>query len=206
MCKIREVQQAVKEALQKRPDGSLAHQWDHIERVYDISMEIAETYKDSINLEVLQLAALLHDVGETCANKEYHQKVSALIASQLLSDTGYSADIIEKVCTIIMEHSSENDLERFHPSSLESKILFDADKIDAVGAVGITRALILCGQQGKSSEECLRWYQNKIRKVLPFIQTKEGHNLLKKRLGFVKHFLTKYREEAEQFKSHEVNL
>ena len=165
MTKIKRVQQIVKEILENDKSHSLAHQWDHIKRVYNIALRIARFYQhqEILDLEVLKLAIFLHDIGETCNNKKNHQKISALIASQILKDVGYSDETIEKVCQIIVEHSSENNLSRLSPSSLESKILFDADKIDGVGAVGIARALILCGQQGKSPKECLDWYQDKIK-------------------------------------------
>ncbi len=194
MNKIEKVKKIVKEILENSPNQSLAHKWDHVERVHNIAVKIAKKY-DNVDIETLQLAALLHDIQQPYNNKKEHMTLSAKKASQILAEVGYSDDVIEKVCKIILEHSSENNLRNHKFSCLESRILFDADKIDGGGAVGIARALILFGQRGKSIEECLKWYKKKVEKTLPYIQTEEGRKLVLERVKFVEEFLKRYYEE-----------
>ena len=194
MERIEKVKQIVREILENSAEQSLAHRWDHVQRVYTIALKIAEKY-NNVDTELLQLAALLHDLDQPFNNKKEHAKLSAKKAAEVLAKVGYSRDVIEKVCKIILEHSSENELETQRFSCLESKILFDADKIDGAGAIGIARALILFGQQGRRIDECLEWYKKKIEKTLPFLQTEEARNLALRRLKFAEEFFNKYQEE-----------
>jgi len=101
------------------------------------------------------------------------------------------------VLEIIGEHSSED--ERL-PSSLEAKILFDADKLDGLGAVGIARVFSFCGQKGLSSDEALCWYEWKIKKAAHMMQTEARKKMAADEMDFVRTFFEKYRDETARLK------
>ena len=161
MERVEKVKQIVRKTLENSSTQSLAHKWDHIDRVCRTALKIAEKYSD-VNTEILHLAALLHDIGQPFNNKKEHARLSAEKAAKILADVGYSDGVIENVCKIILEHSSENELERNKFSCIESKILFDADKINGIGALGIARAFLMFGHLEKDMEECLEWYRKNV--------------------------------------------
>ena len=80
------------------------------------------------------------------------------------------------------------------PKSLEAKILFDADKLDGLGASGIARVFALFGQRGLDPEKAIEWYEKKIEIALKNLQTKEAKKIARKRLAFVKKFLKMFKE------------
>ncbi|WDV45623.1 HD domain-containing protein [Clostridiaceae bacterium M8S5] len=124
-----------------------AHKIDHVMRVYNLCKLIASGEED-VDIEVLSISALLHDIARVKESKDITGKVDHAIlggqmAEDLLSELGYEDAFIKKVKHCITTH-------RFRtgnlPNSKEAKILYDADKIDAIGAVGIARCFMLSGQ------------------------------------------------------------
>ena len=119
-----------------------SHDMSHINRVEALCLEIQK--EEGGDLLVLQLAALLHDVGVIKEHEEGgdHALYSADIASEFLSKAGLGKEVIEAVTTCIRTH-------RFSagesPEILEARILQDADRLDALGAVGIFRAVLSMG-------------------------------------------------------------
>ncbi|HEY3360737.1 MAG TPA: HD domain-containing protein [Methanosarcina sp.] len=119
-----------------------SHDMSHINRVETLCLEIQK--EEGGDLLVLQLAALLHDVGVIKEHEEGgdHALYSADIASEFLSKAGLGKEVIEAVTTCIRTH-------RFSagesPETLEARILQDADRLDALGAVGIFRAVLSMG-------------------------------------------------------------
>lgn len=121
-----------------------AHDREHIYRVLYNALEIAKTER-SVNYDVLIAACLLHDIGrkEQYENPALcHAAVGSKKAYQFLLAHGFGIGFAEQVRHCIQTHRyRENNL----PQSLEAKILFDADKLDAAGAVGIARTLLYKG-------------------------------------------------------------
>lgn len=131
-----------------------AHNLDHALRVRDWGLRIAQ--EEGGDPTVIELAALLHDIGRSGAVEKTHAESSAGLAVNILQKNGYPDDIVQRVKEAIISHS----LEAGHkPTSLEAKILYDADKLDFVGAIGLVRLFTLAGVQGwnlvgkNSSEE-----------------------------------------------------
>ncbi len=175
----------IKSELETKKDQSVAHRWDHILRVVKNCIEIAKWYSN-IDYDALLLAALLHDIEQPYYEKKSHAYLSAKKAKLILSNLGFSTDLINKVTKIILEHSSENPDES--PSSIEAKILFDADKIDGLGAVGIARVFTYCGQNGMSPVDALKWYIRKIKLAEPQLQTDVGRKIAKEKIRYVYNF------------------
>ncbi|WP_179334090.1 HD domain-containing protein [Winogradskyella costae] len=113
------------------------HDWFHIERVYKNSLLIAK--HENVNITVVSLAALLHDI----ADPKFHNGDEALgskIASTFLLKHNVDSEVIEHVTQIIDHMSFKNSFD-LHTSftSKEMEVVQDADRIDAIGAIGIAR-------------------------------------------------------------------
>ena len=112
------------------------HDWFHIERVYKSATTLAKT--EDVSLVVVQLAALLHDI----ADSKFHngdESVGPRMAADFLTSKNIASEIIEHVCKIIENISFKggNFEQQFHSKELE--VVQDADRLDAIGAIGIAR-------------------------------------------------------------------
>lgn len=121
-----------------------AHDKEHIYRVLYNALEIAKT-ENNVNYDILIAACLLHDVGrkEQFENPALcHAIVGSEKAYQFLLAHGFEMSYAEQVKQCIKTHRyRKNNL----PQSIEAKILFDADKLDVAGAIGIARTLLYKG-------------------------------------------------------------
>lgn len=125
--------------------GDSAHDKEHIYRVLYTALDIAGT-EEGVDMDVLICACLLHDIGR---REQYedpklcHAQAGADKACRFLLGQGFPEGFAAHVKECIASHRYRKGNE---PQSLEAKILFDADKVDASGAVGIARTLIYNGQ------------------------------------------------------------
>lgn len=127
-----------------------AHNLDHIFRVYNLCLLIAKHEKD-VDLEVLIPAALLHDIARVEESQDKtgkldHAILGSDIAEGILRELQYEEEKIEKIKHCIITHRFRTGNE---PNIIEAKILFDADKLDVIGASGIARTFMLAGQYGQ---------------------------------------------------------
>ncbi len=125
-----------------------AHDKEHIFRVLYTALEIAGT-ETGVDYDVLITSCLLHDIGrgEQFENpKLCHALVGADKAFEFLKSRGFETEFCEKVKHCIAAHRYRREN---RPESMEAKILFDADKIDVCGAVGIARTLLYKGEVGE---------------------------------------------------------
>lgn len=109
-----------------------AHQWDHVCRVLFYVNKIQR--QEGGDLRVLIPAIFLHDIGQTYDNslgQTEHAKLSAEYAPEILRQFGYNNHEIAKICETIELHSTRYTSEK--EMTLEGKVIFDADKMDAVG-------------------------------------------------------------------------
>lgn len=125
-----------------------AHDKEHIYRVLNYAMEIAKA-EENVDYDVLIAACLLHDIGrkEQFENPSVcHAAVGGEKAYGFLLEQGFSEEFAEFVKNCITTHRyRKNNL----PQSIEAKILFDADKLDVTGAMGIARTLLYHGEVGE---------------------------------------------------------
>jgi len=189
---IDKVMEKVKNIFENSIDQSVAHRWKHAYRVMRRATILAEQLDEEVDLEILQISALLHDIDQPFNRKEEHVKRSIIKAEEILEEIGYPKDRILKVLDIIKQHSSEGKIDI---STREAKILFDADKLDGVGAIGIARVFSLCGQNGLTPDEAIEWYRKKIEKASPFLQTSIGRRIAEEKLRYVREFFEKYYDE-----------
>ena len=123
----------VKEKLEGAEAG---HDWFHIERVWKLSKKIAE--KEGGNLEVIELSALLHDI----ADPKFHngdETLALKISQNFLEEIHVEGELIEQVLFVIKNISFKNRAEAPENHPLELQIVQDADRLDAIGAIGIAR-------------------------------------------------------------------
>jgi len=135
----------IKEIVKKELSGS-HHDIEHVERVYNLCLHLAK-YESDVDLEILKTAALLHDVArfkefQDKTGKIEHATLGAEMAEETLETLGYSRDKIDKIKHCIIVHRYRRNRK---PRTIEAKILFDADKLDALGAVGVARAFMMAG-------------------------------------------------------------
>jgi len=121
-----------------------AHDKEHVYRVLANAMVIAEKEPD-VDMDVLICACLLHDIGRADQLRDptlCHAQVGADRAYEYLLDSGFSEPFARHVRSCIQTHRFRKNAP---PESLEAKILFDADKLDVVGAIGVARTLVYKG-------------------------------------------------------------
>lgn len=117
-----------------------AHDREHIYRVLGNCIKIAEN-ETNVDYDILLAAALLHDIGRD-GKKKNHNEVGAEMAEEFLKTTAFPQNKIGFVCDAIRTHNNESYGKQ---ASTEAKILYDADKLDAIGIMGISRSLIGVG-------------------------------------------------------------
>jgi len=115
------------------------HGFDHIQRVYRMAERLARA--EGADLEIVRAAALLHDAEGpfTGDSRSDHHLASAEFAQEILAAEGWPDERIEAVQHCIRAHRFRDDREQ--PETIEAKVLFDADKLDAIGAIGAVRAI-----------------------------------------------------------------
>lgn len=123
------------------------HDFSHIERVYRMAERLA--HAEGADLEIVRAAALLHDADGTTpgsdVRREHHLR-SADFAGIILQQEGWSEDRIKAVQHCIRAHRYRDDREP--PESIEAKCLFDADKLDVLGAIGAVRVVVYAALAG----------------------------------------------------------
>lgn len=124
-------------------EGS-GHDWFHIERVWKNAVKIGGTEK--VDLFVVQLAALLHDLADDKIVSSEEEGISEI--NYWLEGEGVPNSVIEHVLTIVETMSYKGGTVR-SLGSLEAKVVQDADRLDAIGAIGIARAFTYAGSKGR---------------------------------------------------------
>jgi len=132
----------IEDAQSWYPQNDHVHGFDHVLRVYYMAERIS--LAENADTEIVHAAALLHDAqaSETAGGDEGrmdHHHASAKFARKVLISEGWSESRIQEVLHCIRAHRFRDKSEL--PQTIEAKVLFDADKLDAIGAIGVARAL-----------------------------------------------------------------
>lgn len=118
------------------PDDPV-HGFDHVLRVYQMAERLAEI--EGADLKIVRAAVLLHDAQSNSTERDDHQHASASFARQVLQSENWDEQAISAVEHCIRAHRFRDQREM--PATLEAQILYDADKLDAIGAIGVARAI-----------------------------------------------------------------
>lgn len=146
-----DISSKIKEIMKKELSSS-AHSMDHVMRVHDLCLLIANGEKN-VDREILEAAVLLHDIarvkenGDTTGSTD-HAVLGSEMAERILKEMNFPKDKIENVKHSILCHRFRTGNE---PKTIEAKILFDADKLDTLGAVGIARLFMVAGEHGEKT-------------------------------------------------------
>jgi uncharacterized protein len=135
---------SIEQARGYYPAGDPAHDFDHVLRVLVMARRLAVA--EGADMEIVETAALLHDLarGEERASGCDHALESARRSGEILA--GWPRERVEHVARAIAAHRFRNHLV---PGTLEAKVLYDADKLDSLGAVGVARAYAVAGMFGQ---------------------------------------------------------
>lgn len=187
------VVELIENLVRKLYPEDMVHGLDHVLRVRDIALKIAEVIPEPVDREVLEVAALLHDIGRVSRDKD-HAKRSAEIAYIILKLACFPEDKVGKVVEAILSHSFSEGVK---PMSIEAKILSDADKLDALGVIGIARVFAFSGSRGRSLKESIQHFYDKILQLPNLLFTDIAKSIAIKRIDVVKKFLEDLEKEIE---------
>jgi uncharacterized protein len=189
-----------------------SHDWDHTERVRRLARRIAR--RERADLGVVELAALLHDIGreeeDRSRGRICHGRSGAALAKGILTRHGCGPATVRAVVHAIRTH-------RFRkggaPRTLEARVLFDADKLDSIGAVGVGRAFLFAGEIGARlhdkeidvrtskpytrDDTAYREYLVKLRRVRERMTTREGRRIAAERHRYMAAFFDRLNKETD---------
>lgn len=166
------------------------HDAAHSLRVYRNAMRIAEKEPEA-DQEIVALAALLHDADD---HKLFHTENNANTRS-FLAENRVPEDMINQICTAINAVSFSRNRGKT-PSTLEGKIVQDADRLDALGAIGIARTFAYGGEHGRPLQESVQHFHDKLLLLKDTMNTETGRQLAEERHAFLELFLRELREET----------
>jgi len=225
LMNIDEKQKKIMEIVQDKLTCS-AHNLDHVFRVYNLCLLIAK-HEEDVDLDVLIPSALLHDIARVEESKDKtgkldHAILGGEIAEDILRKLQYEEEKIQRIKHCIIAHRFRTGNE---PNTIEAKILFDSDKLDAIGAIGIARTFMLSGQFGQRiiGKEPLNEYMESntvengrlkdVSKHTPFIEyevkfkkipdklyTNKAKEIGKERLKFMEEYFNRLQMEIEGIK------
>ena len=165
------------------------HGWDHVKRVYDLCVFIGK--EEGGDLEVLKIASLLHDIARSGGRGDHAVK-SAREAERILLRLGLQRVRISEIVNVIKTHRFRT---RKKPLSLEAKIFSDADKLDAMGAIGVYRASAFGGETSRSFKRTIGHFDEKLLKLKDRMYTSTAKKLAKKRHEFMLVYLKQIEKE-----------
>lgn len=191
-------------------EGS-GHDWWHIHRVRNNALHIAKAYE--VDLFVLEMAALLHDI----ADHKFHggdESIGPRKAREWMSQQGIDKSIQNHIIGIMEEVSFSKGIK---PTSLEGQIVQDADRIDAIGAIGIARAFAYGGFKNremyhpdippqiyasledykKNTNPTINHFYEKLLLLKDLMNTSEGKKIAQQRHEFMSSYLEQFYAEWE---------
>lgn len=167
------------------------HDADHTMRVYRNALQIAKN-EIGCDLEIIALSALLHDADDY---KLFSTQNNAS-ARTFLDGQGVAPDRIERICRTINAVSfSQNRGKR--PETIEGKIVQDADRLDAIGAIGIARTFAYGGEHDRPLDASIQHFYDKLLLLKDEMNTNTAKDLAEKRHSFLLMFLKEYNEEIK---------
>jgi uncharacterized protein len=201
-----------------------AHSMDHILRVYNLCGRLGRGEK--IDWQVLKAAALLHDIGRTKEDGDKsgqtdHAVVGAEMAGKILRKLGFSDKKIEHIKHCILTHRYRRS---DRPETKEAKILFDADKLDSLGAIGVARSFAWAGRHNaylyriadinkyirqnlggkingkirdKTEHSPQIEYKTKLKFLLKRLYTSKARKIGRERMKYLREFLRKLEKEIK---------
>jgi len=199
---------------QKLENAEAGHDWLHVERVYKMAVKIAAT-EPNIDMSVIEYAALLHDI----ADSKFHdgdETIGPALARDILEELGVSSVKIEHTVKIIENISFKGGHSFSDFASKELDIVRDADRLDAIGAIGVARAFNYGGFKGRklydpeispnlnmtkeayknSTAPTINHFYEKLLLLKDKMKTKEGKRIAEERHAFLELYLSQFMSEV----------
>ncbi len=210
------------EAKKYFANASGCHDWTHVERVRALALRIGK--KEKADLGILELAALLHDIHKPeemrSKGKICHAEKGAETAKRILKQHGVGGETANSVADCIIAHRNKNN---YQPWTLEAKVLYDADKLDGIGAIGVARDFQFAGyiaaqltepkllytgrekdlvKSGRkydytSDDSAILEYEKVLKHIKSKLLTKEGKRIGKERHKFMEKFFKRFWAEVK---------
>jgi uncharacterized protein len=200
--------------------GDAAHDFDHVQRVTRLAVHIAQA--EGADVAVVQAAALLHDVPLPAGTRGAHHLAAAEFARSYLRESwGEDAQTltrIDNVAHAIAAHRFRD--QSIQPQTLEAKCLYDADKLDSIGAIGVARAFAFAGSHNNrlwtepwrnvpadedkpsgADYTPVHEYVYKLRRLLSTLHTETAKALGERRHAFMRTFFEELDDEMMKRRS-----
>lgn len=189
-----------------------SHDWEHTLRVHRLCLKIGP--REDADMLVLEASAYLHDIGRSAQDKSNgsicHAIKGAEMAVRILSDLPIEVERRENIVHSVRSHRFRDG---HLPNTIEARVLFDADKLDAIGAVGVARAYLFAGELGAclhnpniAADDALpysrndtgyREYMVKLSSIRQRMITRVGKRLAEDRHAFMETFFDRFLNEYE---------
>jgi uncharacterized protein len=184
------ISNAIKYIQKVFDNNSDGHDTDHSLRVYHNALSISSKYQEA-DLFVISLAAILHDVDDhKLFNTKNNQNARTFLEGQDIQ-----VETIEWIVDIINGVSFSHNKDKV-PETLEGKIVQDADRLDAIGAIGIARTFAYGGKHDRSLEDSLKHFDDKLLLLKDLMNTEVAADIASERHAFMEAFLNEYRKEC----------
>ena len=180
------IEEAIKYIGELFRGNSGGHDADHTMRVYHNALLIADR-EPGCNRELVALAALLHDADD---HKLFHTQNNEN-ARTFLREQGADQQQIEQICDIINTVSFSRNRGR-RPETLEGRIVQDADRLDAIGAVGIARTFAYGGEHGRDLLSSIDHFYEKLLLLNDMMTTPTARAMAEARHQYMEDFLTQF--------------
>lgn len=177
------------EASKRHQRMNGCHGFEHTERVIGLCMVLGE--RTGADMSVLIPAAILHDVGR---GEDSHAEKGAEKARSILTEHDVPGDKMARIVEAVRVHSFSGGLEA---ASLEAQILSDADKLDAMGAVGVYRAAQYSGEHDRPIERYIGHFHEKLLTLKGLLYTDEAKRLAESRHRFMESYLEEFMKELK---------
>jgi uncharacterized protein len=191
----------------------LAHGWEHINRVYQLTLHIAR--QENADPFIAGIAALLHDIGRLSSDTtQHHAELSASLASEFLSAYPITSPQKDAILHATIAHSYSHGVE---PRTLEARVVRDADRLDGLGAIGILRWAITgtlrrtpqtrsyypddpFAEQHQPDDQLflLDHFFTKLLKLEDTMSTETGRRIAQQRTAFMRAYLEEFRKELKE--------
>lgn len=204
---IKQTEQFVFQLLEKDSSG---HDWWHIHRVRNLALQMADEEPGEVNAFICEMAALLHDVPDEKLNKTPEAGKKKL--TNWLNQLSLLPEEKESILWIVLNLSYKGGTNKVEMTSIEGQLVQDADRLDAIGAIGIARTMAFSGSRGRlihdpskkpretvSYEEyrsgedtAIMHFYEKLLKLKDTMNTQTGKAFAEKRHQFMEQFLTEF--------------
>lgn len=186
---IESAKEYIKDVFKNNSGG---HDKEHTMRVFNTALTIAKDYPEC-DLFIVSMSALLHDVDD---HKLFDNQNNEN-ARKFLNEEKVPEETMEQVCEAINQISFSKNKDK-KPTSLEAMIVQDADRLDAMGAIGVARTFAYGGQECRPLESSIKHFYEKLLLLKDKMNTETAKKIAEERHTFLINFLTEYNKETQQ--------